>query len=113
MIARSTLWGTIQYGESFFLLSEREKRAVIAHERGHIHHKHAWIRFKWILTFREIRDWKGFLAMCEAQELEADRYAIDRGHTAGLISFLLRLSLHTKSDGYPTVRQRLEAIHVR
>ena len=108
MIARSTPWGTIQLGDDFYRLSELEQRAVIAHEQGHIYHRHALRRLWWLVSFQ----WDGFFERCEAQELEADRYAAARGHAAGLISFLFRQSLHVKSDGYPTVKQRLEAIHV-
>lgn len=107
MIARSTPWGTVQLGEDFYRLSKLEQAAVIAHEEGHIHHRHALKRLWWLVSFQ----WEGFLERCEAQELEADRYAVERGHAAGLISFLFRLGLHVKSDGYPTVRQRIEAIH--
>lgn len=113
MIARSTLWGTIQTGKGFAKLTEREQRAVIAHEQGHLHHRHAWKRLAWILTLRATLDGSGFLAMCEAQELEADRYSAERGHTPGLVSFLFRHSLHVKSDGYPTPSERLEALCVR
>jgi Zn-dependent protease with chaperone function len=109
MIARSTPWGTIQFGDAFYRLTELEQRAVIAHEEGHIHHRHALKRLWWLASFQ----WKGFFKRCEAQELEADRYAVERGHAAGLISFLFRQGLHVKSDGYPTHRQRIEAIHVR
>jgi Zn-dependent protease with chaperone function len=109
MIARSTLWGTIQIGDDFYLLTEQEQCAVLSHEQGHIYHRHAWKRLARLLTFR----WNGFYAMCEAQEREADRYAAERGHAAGLISFLLRSPLDAKSDGYPTHRQRIGAIHVR
>lgn len=112
MIARSTLWGTVQFGEAFFLLSKHEQRAVAAHEQGHIHHRHAWTRLKWIVTLR-VRHWEEFLAMCEVQEMEADRYAVEQGHAAGLISFLFRLTLRSKTEGYPTAQQRLEAIYVR
>jgi hypothetical protein len=108
MIARSTLWGTIQIGDDFYRLSALEQLAVIAHEEGHIYHRHAWKRLGWLVSFR----WKGFFERCEAQELEADRYAAERGHAAGLISFLFRQGLHVKSDGYPTHKQRIEAIHV-
>jgi hypothetical protein len=107
MIARSTLWGTIQLGEDFYCLSELEQQAVIAHEQGHIRHRHALRRLWWLVSFQ----WKGFLERCEAQELEADRYAVERGHAPGLISFLFRQGLHVKLDGYPTHRQRIEAIH--
>lgn len=112
MIARSTPWGAIQFGDEFYRLTDLEQCAVIAHEEGHIHHRHAWKRIKWVLTLRAFRDQKGFFEMCEAQELEADRYAVERGHAAGLISFLFRAGLHVKSDGYPTHKQRIEAIHV-
>jgi hypothetical protein len=112
MIANSTPWGTIRLGDDFYRLSDLEQRAVIAHEEGHIHHRHALKRIKWILTFRAFRRPDEYFAMCEAQELEADRYAVARGHAAGLISFLFRANLHVKSDGYPTHKQRIEAIHV-
>jgi Peptidase family M48 len=109
MIARSTLWGTIQLGDDFYRLTELEQAAILSHEYGHIVHRHAWKRLARILTFR----WKGFYAMCEVQEREADRYAVERGHAPGLISFLLRSPLDAKLDGYPTHRQRIGAIHVR
>jgi Zn-dependent protease with chaperone function len=104
MIARSTLWGTVQIGEAFHLLSEAQQRAVIAHERGHIHHRHALKRLWWMISFQ----WKGFFERCEAQELEADQYAAQHGHKEGLVSFLTRWSQPVKADGYPTVEQRLE-----
>lgn len=107
MIARSTLWGTIEIGDEFCRLTPLEQWAVIAHEQGHIYHKHARKRLWWIVSFQ----WKGFFERCEAQELEADRYAAERGHAAGLMSFLFRSNLHVKSPGYPTHKDRIEAIH--
>ena len=109
MIARSTLWGTIQLGDGFYRLSDLELAAIVAHEEGHIHHRHALKRLWWMVSFR----WKGFSQRCEAQEMEADRYAVERGHAPGLISFLFRQQMHVKSPGYPTARRRIEAIHVR
>lgn len=110
MIARSTLWGTIQTGDGFRLLSEEQRAAVLAHERGHIRHRHAWKRLWWLVSVQ----WKGFFERCEAQELEADHYAAQCGHREGLVSFLTRWSQPIKSDGYPTVEQRLENLrHVR
>eukprot|EP00697_Spironema_sp_BW2_P010687 gnl/Spiro4/26025_TR12964_c0_g1_i1.p2 gnl/Spiro4/26025_TR12964_c0_g1~~gnl/Spiro4/26025_TR12964_c0_g1_i1.p2 ORF type:complete len:113 (+),score=20.97 gnl/Spiro4/26025_TR12964_c0_g1_i1:125-463(+) len=111
MIARSTPWGTIQFGEAFYALSEPEQCAIIAHEQGHIHHRHALKRLAWLLTLRAVFRPEAFFAMCETQELEADRYAVERGHAAGLISFLFRSNLHVKSPGYPTTKHRLENIH--
>jgi hypothetical protein len=113
MIARSTLWGTIQVGEHFYRLTPLEQEAIIAHEEGHIHHRHAWKRLKWALTLRWIRHREELEPMLVAQELEADRYAAERGHAPGLISFLLRSPLDVKLEGYPTHRQRIGAIHVR
>jgi hypothetical protein len=112
MIARSTLWGTIQLGDAFYRLTELEQRAIIAHEEGHIFYRHAWTRLKWILTLRAFRHYDRFLLLCAWQEFEADRYAVERGHGPGLISFLFRGNLHVKSAGYPTHKQRIEAIHV-
>lgn len=109
-VARSTPWGTIQTGDLFADLAPREQKAVIAHEEGHIHHRHAWVRLKWILTTRAFRRYDAFLAMCEAQELEADKYAAEEGHADGLRWFLSGRNLHVKSDGYPTAMKRLEAL---
>ena len=108
MIARSTLWGTIQLGDDFYRLTELEQNAVLSHEEGHIRNRHALKRLWWLVSFQ----WKGFFERCEAQEIEADRYAVEHGHAAGLISFLFRCQMHVKSAGYPTHKQRIEAIHV-
>jgi hypothetical protein len=111
-VARSTPWGTIQKGDLFARLTPLEQQAVIAHEEGHIKFHHARTRLWWVLTGRAFFQTERFFALCEEQELEADRYAAWHGHAAGLLSFLFRQSLHVKSDGYPTVKQRMEAINV-
>ena len=111
MIARSTLWGTIQFGAGFYLLTDLEQRAVVAHEQGHIFHRHALKRLWWIISLRAFFNWDGFLKMCESQELEADHYAVDHGHFAGLYYFLYRQSRDVKYPGYPSIKDRLEAIH--
>lgn len=108
--ARSTPWGTIQIGDRFKELSEKEQAAVLAHEHGHIHHRHALRRLGWILTLRAFRKPDEFFALCEAQELEADRYAAKAGHSVGLIAFLLRRKSRVKSPGYPTAFDRVEAV---
>lgn len=110
MIARSTLWRTIQLGERFYDLTEREQRAVLAHEEGHIKHWHAWKRLAWILSGLAFLKTEKFFEMCEAQEMEADRYAARKGHTAGLLSFLLKHDPYEKLEGYPTIKQRIKAI---
>lgn len=111
MIARSTPWGSIQFGDGFDNLTPQEQAAVVAHERGHIEYRHAWKRLLWLISLRAVFQPSNFFEMCEKQELEADRYAVARGHRAGLISFLFRSNLHVKSAGYPTHKQRIEAIH--
>jgi hypothetical protein len=104
--ARTTPWGTIQTGDLFRKLSAAERSAVIVHELGHIRYRHALKRIGRLLTFR----WRGFFAMCEQQEFEADQCAVDGGQRRGLESFLLRHASRVKSPGYPTAAQRLEAI---
>jgi Zn-dependent protease with chaperone function len=109
--ARTTPWGTIQTGDLFDLLPAFEQRAIIAHEEGHVVHRHALKRLAWVVTLRAIFSPRKFLSMCEAQEFEADRYAVALGHRAGLISFLFRRKSHAQAPGYPEVSARLEALH--
>jgi Zn-dependent protease with chaperone function len=108
--ARATPWHTIQTGDLMAVLSDHERDAVIAHERGHLVHWHAEKRLLWFITLRVRFDWEGFLAMCERQELEADRYAIRKGHGNGLRTFLLRHGNRRKALGYPCLSERLEAL---
>lgn len=111
MIARCTPWGTIQIGAEFYKLPPVEQQAILAHEEGHLHHKHHLKRLSWFLTLRVFFRPQKFFEMCEAQELEADKYAVRRGHGIGLVAYLCRYSMHVKSPGYPTHKQRIEAIH--
>jgi hypothetical protein len=110
--ARSTPWHTVQTGDLMDFLSARERAAVIAHERGHLKHWHAEKRLCWFATLRVFWDWHGFLKMCEAQELEADRYAISTGHGLGLRMFLIKHGSRRKALGYPCLHKRLEALDV-
>jgi hypothetical protein len=106
--ARATPWGTIQYGSSFGRLTSIEQQAVVAHERGHIVHRHALKRLAWFVTLRVFFNTSGYFQMCEAQELEADRYAANIGHANGLIRFLLCRTTSFRVSGYPSREQRLE-----
>ena len=92
-------------------LPDNQRQAILAHEEGHLHYRHALKRLMWVISFRAVLSPKAFFEMCEAQELEADRYAVRQGHRAGLIAFLFKHNLHVKSPGYPTNKARLEAIH--
>lgn len=111
MIAYSTPWFTIRKGEDFWLLTKAEQQAVLAHERGHIYHWHAWKRIWWIITLRALRRHEDFLKMCEAQEFEADRYAADHGHAVGLMTVLLRNPSGVKSPGYPSPAERIGELY--
>lgn len=110
MIARCTPWGTIILGKDFYRLTPTEQDAVLAHERGHIAHRHAWKRIWWFVTLRAFFKTQEFFDECRKHEKEADRYAVERGHRAGLVSVLFRLQLHVKS---PELEDRLENLHVR
>jgi len=109
--ARCTPWGTIEIGDNFLKLSWDERRAVLAHEKGHVFHHHVRKRIVWLITLRALFDLKGFFEMCEAQELEADKYAVKNGHTRGLVSFLVNRCNDKKQLGYPTRDQRIKAIY--
>lgn len=104
--ARVTPWGTIQIGQHFDLLPYDQQQAVIAHERGHLKHRHVWKRVKWLVW----RGFKGFDAMCAEQELEADSYAKSLGHGGALASFLVE-HVRMTAKGYPSVIRRLENLH--
>ncbi len=68
-------------------LSTDELAAVVAHERGHIAHLHAWKNLTRICFFRPTTQ----LLRC-MQELEADDYAADHGHARALATALRILS---------------------
>ncbi|MBN3809424.1 M48 family metalloprotease [Paraburkholderia sp. Ac-20347] len=110
-IARCTPWGTIRTGPGFRFLSPQEKAAVLAHERGHIAKRHALKRLSWVITLRALRDLDGFLQMCKAQEYEADQHAVSEGHLVGMQVFLAKRIGLPAGPGYPSARDRLEALH--
>jgi len=68
-------------------LSPAELAAIIAHEHGHRHHLHVWANFARLCLFCRASPKRRYL-----QELQADDYAIARGHRVGLISALMKLS---------------------
>lgn len=107
MIARCTPWGTIQLGDEFFRLARFEQRAVLAHEHGHIRKWHAWARIWWLVTLHAFFRTDDFLALCQEQEMEADRYAVEQGYRTGLISVLTQVQSRVKSA---ELTERLEAL---
>jgi Zn-dependent protease with chaperone function len=104
--AYTTPWGTIRTGALFHKLLPREQQAVLAHERGHIVHKHAWRRMLWIFSGYALFHREKYFAMCRAQEFEADRYAVKTGHAVGMALALARLS-SAKTDTHPSREERL------
>ena len=97
----------IETGKHFKKLTDIEQRAVIAHEKGHIHHKHMLRRLFMALSLRWIA-WDGFLDEVHKQELEADAYAVGQGHAAGLCLALMR-SGHSLL--HPSIQERIFHIH--
>lgn len=102
-------WKTVRTGEHFHELPHEEAHAIMLHELGHIKHWHIEKRVWWLLTLRAFFQPDKFLAMCEAQEFEADDYAAARGAGSALAAFLARLP-DTKIDGYPEKQKRIERL---
>lgn len=92
-------------GRFFDRFEPAEKAAILAHEEGHIYHRHAWMRFKWIFT----GNWKHLLYKCRLQEFEADAFAVNLGHAAGLMAFL-QLSRAPEGPLHPSSDDRIEII---
>lgn len=90
-------------------LSPRERDAIIAHEMGHIVHRHAWKRLGWLLSCR----WGNLSAVCHAHEFEADAFASDAGHSPGLLAFLSRCTPTHETALHPTPRDRINRIMAR
>ncbi len=70
-------------------LTEEELAAVLAHERGHIHHLHAIENLVLACCFVGRSPKRA-----HQQELEADDYAAQLGHAAALASAISKLSQH-------------------
>jgi beta-lactamase regulating signal transducer with metallopeptidase domain len=83
-IVGMSVMNCIVLGRFFDRFSESQKAAIISHEEGHIFHRHALVRLKWIVTGQ----WKNLLRRCLLQEFEADAFAVKNGHAEGLKGFL-------------------------
>jgi Zn-dependent protease with chaperone function len=88
------------------LLEGFERDAIIAHEQGHIHGRHALKRLGRLVSMR----WSDLMDVCRQQELEADAHAVSQGHALGLISFLGKVRPPHKSALHPTPGERIEHI---
>lgn len=71
-------------------LAADELAAVVAHERGHLAHGHAWRNLARSCLFLRSSEARDFL-----QECEADDYAAARGHADALSRALRRVSPST------------------
>jgi Zn-dependent protease with chaperone function len=114
MIARSTPWFTIQTGKEFGLLSRMEQDAILAHERGHLVHFHAWKRILWIVSLMAFFRTADYFALCRKQELEADQYAVKKGHRHGLMMFLIALdktNAKHQTASHPTLKERIRVLY--
>jgi len=92
-------------GRYFYKLPRNEQLAIIAHERGHIFHRHQLKRLWWVVSLQ----WAGIAEKCRLQEYQADRYAVRMGHGKGLISFLKRIGPH-ENPLHPTPALRINVI---
>jgi Zn-dependent protease with chaperone function len=92
-------------GRWFPRFTQEEQEAIIAHEDGHVHHKHAMMRLWWLVTFR----WKHLFYRCRLQEFEADAYAVIKGHKAGLTQFLVKAWME-EGPLHPSSHDRLANI---
>ena len=93
-------------GRHFKKLKPFEREAIIAHEKGHIFHMHALKRIWWLMTFQ----WKHLGVRCQAQEFQADRFAVFEGHGDGLLHFLSRIKETHISPLHPTSGERVANI---
>lgn len=73
------------------MLTDEEAAAVIAHEHGHIAHRHSLLNTARACLFIPRSELQAF-----TQELEADDYAAARGHGLALASALRKLSTETR-----------------
>jgi hypothetical protein len=94
-------------GRYFEHLALNEQLAIIAHERGHIYHRHQLKRLWWVISFQ----WRGMAEKCKLQELQADKYAVLVGCADGLVSFLKQFGPH-ESPLHPTQELRIQEIEL-
>jgi len=107
-IARATPWNTVQFGDAYWKLEPFERQAVLAHEMGHIVHCHAIKRILWFVSLRMFFNRAGYWNTCQAQELQADEYAMWLGCAEGLKSVLRKTP--GGGLGYPTRGERIRRL---
>jgi Zn-dependent protease with chaperone function len=101
-ILAMTVGWVVVTGRWFPRFTQPEQDAIIAHEKGHIHHQHALKRIWWLLSFQ----WRGLFVRCRLQEFEADAYAVTQGHIKGLTQFLVKVAM-PEGPLHPSSHERL------
>ena len=130
-IARSTgfFWGKrVVLGPLWSRLPEPERRAVVLHEIAHCLGFHRELRVVLgfiallpilvlfpmellIPIFISMCLWEFATFIARRHELEADRFAAQRGMGAALVTFLHRaIAVSTPSDFYPSNGERIKAL---
>jgi Zn-dependent protease with chaperone function len=71
-------------GRWFKRLPPSQAHAVISHERGHLHGRHALKRLVPLLTGR----WSKLIEISQAQEFQADEFCVKQGHAQGMLLYL-------------------------
>lgn len=98
-------FGIVITGRHFDGLPAIEKRAIVAHEEGHIRNWHQAKRIWWLVSLQ----WHNLTDRCKQQELQADKYAVILGHSEGLMAFLKRIGPH-ENPLHPTPEVRIKEI---
>lgn len=111
LVAAQMGGGLVVTGRTFDRLTNSQKRAVLAHEEGHATLRHQRERLRYIFTGR----WARLPELCRQQELEADAYAVKKGHGTALVNFIHAATLSPtdppKGGGlHPSPHERIIAI---
>lgn len=97
-------------GQGFWNYPDDEQLGILAHEQGHIEHRHGWDRpwmlLNWFL-FKKKRS--TIRARCMAQEYEADEFVVACGYAQGFLHYLKRLKPGT-GELHPSPANRIDHI---
>lgn len=107
----------IETGVYFDHLDNAQKKAILAHEEGHIVHHHFWQRLWWLFTcdlFDLPTSREKLMQKCREQEFEADDYADAKGYGIPLLTFLVNCRHDDEiEDGFnfhPTPQARINRL---
>ncbi len=97
----------IVVGRAFFAFPPREQQAILMHEVGHVKMGHVRERMRhfWKIVLRP----REFSAMCQRQEIEADRFAAMCGYAVELAQALGRVK-PVEDPFHPPVAERISRL---